>query len=211
MADQTQTSGNTTSPPDQLSHIRLACQACQRKKIKCDRTFPCGQCLKSNLDCIPSARKRRARHAGKRAVDGELRNRIAKLESLVESLSGDNVAESDKPQEATESSPAQTRGSVEIESPQVGRYVASTFWSSLSMEMTALREALEDEDDEDELTGETPETSNSSPNKTDVGNTFEHDLIICPPGRIYVMPGVMVRLLVLLSRTHIHTNQVSLL
>lgn len=81
-----------------IQHIRLACQACQRKKvnnpaepevdptaltlakIKCDRTFPCGQCQRSNLQCAQSTRKPRAKRVGKRAVDSELRSRITKLE-----------------------------------------------------------------------------------------------------------------------------------
>ena len=165
------------------AHIRLACQACQRKKIKCDRHFPCGQCTRSNLQCVPSTRKPRARHIGKRAVDSELRTRISKLESLVESLSGEVGA-----QEATPDSEDEGNGD---EAPNqtvpasVGKYMSSPFWSSLTTEVQALRDALEEQpDDDDDPTS--PSTS-SGP-----GSNQEYDLIICPPGIIYAMPGALV-------------------
>lgn len=171
-------------------HIgRLACQACQRKKIKCDRTYPCGQCTRSNLHCSPSTRKQRARHAGKRGVDAELKQRISKLESLVESLSGDTATaptSTGSDSNTTESPPPlqDTSGSAAV--PSMRKYVASSFWSSLTSEVQALRDTLE----EDEPDGDSPE---SAPHEQlpQAGSelNIEYDLIVCPPGRIYVMPG----------------------
>jgi hypothetical protein len=176
---------------DDSSHPtgRLACQACQRKKIKCDRTYPCGQCTRSNLTCTASTRKQRARHAGKRGVDSELKNRISKLESLVESLSGDiGTAPSSNGSEnnATEATPSQhANGSGSA--PSMRKYVASPFWTSLTSEVQALRDALE----EDEPEGDTPESApyvTTPPAGSELSN-MEYDLIVCPPGRIYIMPG----------------------
>lgn len=170
---------------------RLACQACQRKKIKCDRTYPCGQCTRSNLTCAASTRKQRARHAGKRGVDSELKNRISKLESLVESLSGDistgtGPSSSGSETNATESVPSQHSNS-SGSAPSMRKYVASPFWTSLTSEVQALRDALE----EDEPEGDTPESAPyvaSPPSGSELSN-IEYDLIVCPPGRIYIMPG----------------------
>eukprot|EP00658_Telonema_sp_P-2_P053729 TRINITY_DN4236_c0_g1_i3.p1 TRINITY_DN4236_c0_g1~~TRINITY_DN4236_c0_g1_i3.p1 ORF type:complete len:412 (-),score=100.95 TRINITY_DN4236_c0_g1_i3:151-1386(-) len=36
----------------------FSCQACRAKKVKCDKTFPCANCLKFKLDCVPQTRKR---------------------------------------------------------------------------------------------------------------------------------------------------------
>lgn len=178
--------------PDQ-QHIRLACQACQRKKIKCDRLFPCGQCTRSALHCVPSTRKPRARHAGKRAVDSELRNRISKLESLVESLSGevgagdgtpgseDEADEDEDDAQNADSKPNQRQSS----SGNVGKYMSSNFWSSLTDEVQALREALEEEPPEDFDTPTSPSSSSG------LQNSGEYDLIICPPGSVYVMSGAL--------------------
>lgn len=172
---------------------RLACQNCQRKKIKCDRSYPCGQCTRSSLTCTASTRKQRARHAGKRAVDSELKNRISKLESLVESLSGDigtTSSSTGSESNAAELSPSQ-QPSGSGAAPSMRKYVASPFWTSLTSEVQALRDALE-EDDEPE--GETPESapSGSTPPAGSELSITEYDLIVCPPGRIYVMPGGLV-------------------
>ena len=178
----TPSQASTNNTPDS-QHIRLACQACQRKKIKCDRHFPCGQCTRSSLQCVPSTRKPRARHAGKRAVDSELRSRISKLESLVESLSGEVGAQDGSP-----GSEADSDGDEEPDqniSASVGKYMSSPFWSSLTTEVQALRDALEEQpEDDDDPTS--PSTS-SGP-----GGSQEYDLIICPPGMIYTMPGALV-------------------
>ncbi|KAK3714065.1 hypothetical protein LTR37_008094 [Vermiconidia calcicola] len=63
--------------------------------------------------------------------------------------------------------------------------MGSSFWSSLTSEVQALREALEEEPpDDDDVTS--PSTSSGA------GGTVEYDLIICPPGAVYVMPGALV-------------------
>ena len=170
---------------------RLACQACQRKKIKCDRTYPCGQCTRSGLQCAASTRKQRARHAGKRGVDSELKNRIAKLESLVESLSGDigtSSSSAGSETHAADSEPSQQQPAGSGAAPSMRKYVASPFWTSLTSEVQALREALEEEDGPE---GETPESAphvSTPPSGSELSN-IEYDLIVCPPGKIYVMPG----------------------
>lgn len=186
---------STTGPqtdPSERQHIRLACQACQRKKIKCDRYFPCGQCTRSNLQCMPSTRKPRARHTGKRALDSELRNRILKLENLVESLSGEvttgiGASQADTPDhddstgdaEPTAAEPAR-KASVTVE-----KYMGSQFWSSLTNEVSALRDALEEDQDDGDEDEPTP-SSSSGPS-----NAAEYDLLLCPPGAVYVMPGAL--------------------
>lgn len=116
-------------------------------------------------------------------MDSELRNRISKLESLVESLSGEVGAQDGSP-----GSDADGDGDEEPDqniSASVGKYMSSPFWSSLTTEVQALRDALEEQpEDDDDPTS--PSTS-SGP-----GNAQEYDLIICPPGMIYTMPGALV-------------------
>eukprot|EP00656_Telonema_subtile_P017924 TRINITY_DN19665_c0_g2_i1.p1 TRINITY_DN19665_c0_g2~~TRINITY_DN19665_c0_g2_i1.p1 ORF type:complete len:437 (-),score=61.86 TRINITY_DN19665_c0_g2_i1:301-1611(-) len=36
----------------------FSCQSCRVKKVKCSKTFPCDNCVKFKLDCIPQTRKR---------------------------------------------------------------------------------------------------------------------------------------------------------
>ncbi|KAK5740516.1 hypothetical protein LTR17_004553 [Elasticomyces elasticus] len=172
---------------DDQQHIRLACQACQRKKIKCDRNYPCGQCTRSSLQCAASSRKPRTRHVGRRAVDSELRNRISKLENLVESLSGEVGIQDGVHHDEPNGQPDTTDQS-ELPSP-VGKYLGSPFWTSLSTEVQAIRDALEDQDEAELESTTSPETtpSNGAP-----VNANDFDLFICPPGSIYVMPGALV-------------------
>lgn len=189
--DDTRYGSGPTSPQEHQPG-RLACQACQRKKIKCDRTMPCGQCLKSSLHCVPSTRKQRARHSGKRTVDAELKSRISKLESLVESLSGE-ANQGPELQEDGEKTPAPAPSNGPLDAscplPVTRKYVASPFWSSLTSEVQALRDALEEDHD-----GDTPESGaveQSPPANANALSSLDYDLIVCPPGRIFVMPGAM--------------------
>ncbi|KZL83821.1 fungal specific transcription factor domain-containing protein [Colletotrichum incanum] len=73
----------STSPTGKASqkHSRpLACVLCQRRKVKCDRKYPCANCVKSKATCSPSipapVRKRRRPNA-------ELQARLARCEELL--------------------------------------------------------------------------------------------------------------------------------
>ncbi|KAK3945772.1 putative fungal-specific transcription factor domain-protein [Diplogelasinospora grovesii] len=72
----TSSSASTISKPPRI----LACVLCQHRKIKCDRTFPCANCLKANVKCTPStpapARKRRR-------PNQDLQERLARCEELL--------------------------------------------------------------------------------------------------------------------------------
>ncbi|KAM3415580.1 hypothetical protein BST61_g9101 [Cercospora zeina] len=164
------------------AHIKLACQACQKKKIKCDRHFP------SNLACVPSQRKPRTRHAGKRTVDSELRSRISKLESLVETLSGEVGMSGTSPgdQEYDEVK-ATDPLAVSPAPPAVSRFLGTPFWATLTNEVQGLRDALEEDDDSEQ----SPPTQPTPPVARPADAASSADLLICLPGSIYVMPGAL--------------------
>ena len=97
----------------------------------------------------------------------------------MESLSGEVEVQDDAPSRDDDTlAEAQSPSS-----PAVGRYIGSPFWSSLTTEVQALREALEDEHPEDD--------EPTSPTLNGHGNATEYDLLICPPGAVYVMPGAL--------------------
>ncbi|KAH7368827.1 C6 zinc finger domain-containing protein [Plectosphaerella cucumerina] len=58
----------------------LACVLCQHRKIKCDRSTPCSNCVKANVPCTPSTpapvRKRRR-------PNQDLQERLARCEALL--------------------------------------------------------------------------------------------------------------------------------
>jgi len=60
----------------------LACVLCQQRKVKCDRKFPCENCIRSHAQCVPAAtlvlRQRR-----RRFPERELLDRLRHYESLL--------------------------------------------------------------------------------------------------------------------------------
>ena len=74
---------DTPSLSSQLSKPQrvLACVICQQRKVKCDRKFPCANCIKSQVQCVPAslAQRRRRRRFPERA----LLERLRKYEDLL--------------------------------------------------------------------------------------------------------------------------------
>lgn len=70
--------------------VLLSCEACTKRKVRCDKRQPCAACVKSGRECVPvvSARLPRGRRGGRKKDNPGLRDRIARLEGLVQSLSG---------------------------------------------------------------------------------------------------------------------------
>ncbi|KAL2130870.1 hypothetical protein VTI74DRAFT_5844 [Chaetomium olivicolor] len=71
---------STARLPAARSNRVLACQLCQHRKIKCDRHFPCANCRKAHVQCIPStpapARKRKR-------PNQDLQERLARCEEIL--------------------------------------------------------------------------------------------------------------------------------
>ena len=60
----------------------LACVLCQKRKVKCDRRFPCANCLRVGVQCVPAialtTRQRRRRFS-----ERELLERLQDYEKLL--------------------------------------------------------------------------------------------------------------------------------
>lgn len=69
--------------------VRLSCEACRQRKVKCDKLSPCTSCVRLGFVCVPVERARlprgRTRKPPERAAntDKELADRVAKLEQLL--------------------------------------------------------------------------------------------------------------------------------
>ncbi|KAF2814508.1 uncharacterized protein BDZ99DRAFT_471927 [Mytilinidion resinicola] len=129
---------------------KLSCEQCRQRKVKCDKTLPCGPCQKTKLECTAVQHKRQ-----RRPRKDALNNRILRLEDMVRQL------------EATASSPKQEPGSglpvarTTHEDPTINakRFVAPDFWTGLAAEVTGLRDVLEESSDDE---GESPESQNTA-------------------------------------------------
>ncbi|RAK74434.1 uncharacterized protein BO72DRAFT_202083 [Aspergillus fijiensis CBS 313.89] len=77
----------TAVKPQQPRRV-LACVLCQQRKIKCDRTFPCTNCARANVQCEQAVRQRRRRFPEKellarlRLYEGLLRQHNIKFDPL---------------------------------------------------------------------------------------------------------------------------------
>lgn len=59
----------------------LACVLCHRRKVKCDRRFPCSNCIKSRAECVPA--KATGRRARRRVPEPDLLERLRRYEELL--------------------------------------------------------------------------------------------------------------------------------
>lgn len=59
----------------------LSCILCQQRKVKCDRKFPCANCVKSRAQCVPATLTQRRRR--RRFSERELLDRLRTYENLL--------------------------------------------------------------------------------------------------------------------------------
>lgn len=167
-----------------------SCTLCRRRKVRCDRCVPCANCTRAGVECVPSipSQAPRGRQGGrKRRPDGELLERISKLEALIEKAGGKSDEQGTTPQRTNRTPPvAGMKDSSQLvvsdnhdhskgcndeatghQNQNIGmgfgRYLGSSFWMTLSKEINGLKEVLNDSsDDEDEIEdGQTPVSSPS--------------------------------------------------
>ncbi|KAK3327036.1 hypothetical protein B0T19DRAFT_460069 [Cercophora scortea] len=73
-----QASSSSSSKPQRI----LACVLCQQRKVKCDRKFPCANCVRAGVHCVP-ANMLGPRPRRRRFPERELLDRLGHYESLL--------------------------------------------------------------------------------------------------------------------------------
>lgn len=75
--------------------VRLACELCRQRKVKCDKLDPCTNCQRIGAACAPVQRARlprgrSGRHSARGTPDEDenLRERLSRLEELVRNVVG---------------------------------------------------------------------------------------------------------------------------
>ncbi|MCJ1356057.1 MAG: hypothetical protein MMC33_006051, partial [Icmadophila ericetorum] len=93
---------STVLPTTSRSQRVLACVLCQQRKVKCDRKYPCANCIKSRAQCVPATQVSRRRR--RRFPERELLERLRKYEDLLrqnnikfEPLHKDSAGEKESP------------------------------------------------------------------------------------------------------------------
>lgn len=147
---------DTAANPRAGNHL-LSCTNCRKRKVKCNKTSPCTACERSSLPCVFPNRARlpRGRTGGSKTTNVELLRRLSKLEELLEKANQEGKDAFTKPSRPPSrttaadtisraaSSPTETLIAREI-SPTVSedalnKYIGSTFWKSLTREVSGSR------------------------------------------------------------------------
>jgi hypothetical protein len=132
-----------TTVQDLKDGTRLACQSCQRRKIKCDRDMPCLACRTHSRSCVPIINQRLPRgFAGGRKKNGvDLSKRVEKLEALLQNLQAQSKTlpanlEANVLSISKEGSDTVGHG-MSLE-PTGTSYLGSVFWDALNEELSNL-------------------------------------------------------------------------
>ncbi|KAI9687327.1 MAG: hypothetical protein M1822_002370 [Bathelium mastoideum] len=124
----------------------LTCEQCRSRKTKCDKLAPCSACRKAGIACVPVQRARlpRGRSGVNSKQSGTLRDRVRRLESLVQRIES-TPPESNSSSSANHRSKVERISSLDQPNPSQLGYVSGDFWSALSEEVAGIREILNDE------------------------------------------------------------------
>ena len=80
---------------------RVSCVTCKKRKVKCDKNFPCTNCARRHIECIYlTTEKRRTRGPGKHRAGERLEqmtSRVAQLEQVLGKLQSRNTGEGQSP------------------------------------------------------------------------------------------------------------------
>jgi hypothetical protein len=145
------TSHSGQSPDGQFRVVRkrnripLSCGPCRHRKLKCNRSHPCDNCIKrgdveSCTYASPSARRKSGAPNGANGNPDEMQNRIDRLESLVLSLMT-NGAQSAGPTAAT--------AAITGVGPNTGSSISGSS-PRFQLDSESVREELEDGEDGNE-------------------------------------------------------------
>lgn len=65
--------------------IERSCAACHRRKVRCDKKFPCSQCIRSSFECSYPPAGPVAKRARKTTIN-DVASRISQMERTIESF-----------------------------------------------------------------------------------------------------------------------------
>lgn len=89
--------GSATRRPPGNQEPRISCITCKKRKVKCDKNSPCGNCARKHIDCTyVTVSKRKTRGPGKHRAGErieQMTTRVAQLEQVLGQLKARGVRE----------------------------------------------------------------------------------------------------------------------
>ncbi|VUC37328.1 unnamed protein product [Clonostachys rosea] len=147
--DRRRTGGGVGTPGNRV----LSCVTCRKRKILCNKDFPCANCIKYNIPCIPSIP---APSRPRRRVTQDMRERLAKCETLLQQYAtGDGNSKSISAQDNTATSDSDIApASSEATSETARRHIDGELWVTLNDEICKMKNILEKDQPEASFTEE---------------------------------------------------------
>jgi hypothetical protein len=135
--------------------VKLSCERCRRRKTKCNKENPCANCKDAGISCtgIERARLPRGPSGKVKNRNSVLATRVARLEHILKQVAGQIQPSSDDTNHPKMFGTPESAN--DLHTPPVdklGQFYAKDIWSTLSEEVTGLRETLEASDEEEEST-----------------------------------------------------------
>lgn len=118
------TAAAPSAPPTQLR----TCTVCRQRKVKCDRQQPCSHCIRSGCDCVYPTGRGRAPKRSRRFVEGQLVDKLTRLETIIQRLASESASNSKELQESTNS---QAEGNA-VRPPQAAAEVSEVASATVS-------------------------------------------------------------------------------
>jgi hypothetical protein len=169
MADPGQ--AGTTHSRSSAPRVRLTCEACRQRKVKCDKSSPCTSCQRLGLVCVPVERARLPRGRTRRpervvGSDKELSERVARLEKLLKKVANERgdelqlasatpapsypVTKQESAGEASNAGPATWQnhndylsGAAQAHLPRPSTaYVGGSFWEDIMQQVSLLNSSF---------------------------------------------------------------------
>ncbi|EXJ76839.1 hypothetical protein A1O3_10484 [Capronia epimyces CBS 606.96] len=167
----------TSAPTSSTSRLNpRSCVTCRRRKVRCNKENPCANCIRAGIECVFPGPGRAPRKSRK-PPDTELLARLQRLEGVVHSLGAQvdengvlsstvtgstdirvRFGDTQSGDSPTSDRSDSKRQSIDKHSGRLlinedrSRYVNSAFWTSMSDEITEIRDMLDpssaDEEDE---------------------------------------------------------------
>ncbi|KAL4891993.1 hypothetical protein BDV59DRAFT_180644 [Aspergillus ambiguus] len=111
MSEQTTSTSSSQQHPKALRV--LACVLCQQRKVKCNRQFPCTNCIRLNATCVPATISKRRRR--RQFSEAQLLDRLRRYEHLLRQNSIYFDPLPNEPEESTVASEVDSRNGPDTE------------------------------------------------------------------------------------------------
>ncbi|KAF7590310.1 hypothetical protein BBP40_003003 [Aspergillus hancockii] len=132
-----------SEPVTSTPRVRLSCELCRQRKVKCDKLDPCTNCQRFGVACVPVERARLPRGRSGRLTakgapgqDTSLKERVSRLEELLRELTnhGDDTINAQSGLSSSQENSAK-------ESDKSEPYIENSFWADILRQIHDVRGA----------------------------------------------------------------------